>query len=427
MLMKKWLLLLLAIVTLSGLMACNQKASADYVQSKLPRDNSPSVAEADQTTLVDGNSAFAFDLYQAVRGSAGNIFYSPYSISLALAMAYAGARNETENEMANVLHFGLPQDRLHPALDNLDLTLRSRGKGAHGANGEGFKLNIANAIWGQKSYEFEQAYLDVLAMNYGAGLRILDFQSAPEPSRLSINNWVSDQTSNKINDLIPKGFVTELTRLVLTNAIYFNAAWASPFDKQQTQDGLFHLLNGSDITVPMMTQTESLKYTEADNYQAVEIPYDGNELSMVILLPKANQFDSFEASLNNQTVDSIINSLASEEVALTMPKFQSDSSFSLKSTLSAMGMLQAFQPEVADFSGMTGNQDLFISDVVHKAYVSVNEAGTEAAAATAVIVGTTAAPIETVRLTIDHPFIFAIRDIATSSILFIGRVENPTP
>ena len=425
--MKKWLLLLLAVVTLSGLMACNQKALANYVQSNQPRDTSPSVAQADLATLVDSNSVFAFDLYHEVKGSDGNIFYSPYSISLALAMAYAGARNETENEMANVLQFTLPQDRLHPAMDSLDLALRSRGQGAQGTKGEGFKLNIANATWGQEGYQFQQAFLDVLAENYGAGLRIVDFQSAPDQSRLTINNWVSDQTANKIKDLIPQGSITTLTRLVLTNAIYFDAAWASPFNKQQTQNGTFHLLNGSDITVPMMRQTEALKYAEGDNYQAVEIPYDGNELSMVIFLPKAGQFNSFEASLDSQTVNSIINGLSSEEVALTMPKFQFDSSFSLKSTLSDMGMPQAFQPEVADFSGMTSNQDLFISAVVHKAYISVDEAGTEAAAATGVIVGTTAAPIGTVQLTIDRPFILAIRDIATSTILFIGRVENPAP
>lgn len=425
MLMKKWFLLLLAVVTLSGLMACNQKALANYVQSNQPRDTSPSVAQSDLATLVDGNNVFAFDLYHEVSGSDGNIFYSPYSISLALAMTYAGARNETENEMANVLHFTLAQDRLHPAMDSLDLALRSRGQGAQGTNGEGFKLNIANAIWGQDGYQFQQAFLDVLAENYGAGLRIVDFQSAPEQSRLTINNWVSDQTTNKIKDLIPQGFITTGTRLVLTNAIYFDAAWASPFDKHQTQDGAFHLLTGSDITVPMMRQTEAVNYAEGDNYQAVEIPYDGNELSMVIFLPKSGQFDSFEASLNSQTVNSIISGLSSEEVALTMPKFQFDSSFSLKSTLSAMGMPQAFQPEVADFSSMTGNQNLFISDVVHKAYISVDEAGTEAAAATGVIVGTTAAPVGTTQFTLDRPFIFAIRDIATSTILFIGRVENP--
>jgi serpin B len=426
MVMKKCLLFLLVVVALSGLTACNQAVSASYVQSNQPRDTSPSVAQADLATLVDGNSAFAFDLYQAVKGNDANILYSPYSISLALAMTYAGARNETENEMANVLHFALPQDGLHSAMDSLDLTLRSRGQGAQGTNGEGFKLNIANAIWGQEGYQFQQAFLDVLAENYGAGLRIVDFKSAPEQSRLTINNWVSNQTSDKINDLIPQGSITTLTRLVLTNAIYFDAAWASPFNKQQTQDGTFCLLDGSDVTVPMMRQTEALNYAEGDNYQAVEIPYDGNQLSMLILLPKAGQLTSFEASLNSQTVNSIINELASEEVALTMPKFQFDSSFSLKSTLSAMGMPQAFQPEVADFSGMTGNQDLFISDVVHKACISVNEAGTEAAAATGVIVGTTAMPVATVQLTIDHPFIFAIRDMATGTILFMGRVENPT-
>ena len=424
--MRRIILSILALVVVLSVVGCGETAKGTEVAlSDKPRVTSPNVATSDLSDLVSGNSAFAFDLYQALREKEGNLFYSPYSISLALAMTYAGARGETEQQMADTLHF-LLHDRLHNAFNGLDLELASRGEGAQGKDGEGFRLNIVNAIWGQRDYKFLDEFLDVLAENYGAGLRLLDFINAPEDARITINNWVSDQTEGKIEDLIPQGVIDELTRLVLTNAIYFNAAWASPFYKEQTQDGTFYLLDGSDVTVPMMRQTEALNYAEGDSYQAVEIPYAGNELSMVILLPKAGQFNLFEASLNSQTVNGIINGFASKEVALTMPKFQFDSSFSLKSTLSAMGMPQAFQPEVADFSGMTGNQDLFISDVVHKAYVSVDEAGTEAAAATAVIVGTTAMPVATVQLTIDHTFIFAIRDTVTGTVLFMGRVENPT-
>ncbi len=424
--MRRIILSILALVVVLSVVGCSETAKGTEVAlSDKPRVTSPNVATSDLSDLVTGNSAFAFDLYQVLREKEGNLFYSPYSISLALAMTYAGARGETEQQMADTLHF-LLHDRLHNAFNGLDLELASRGEGAQGKDGEGFRLSIVNAIWGQRDYKFLDEFLDVLAENYGAGLRLLDFINAPEDARITINNWISDQTEGKIEDLIPQGVIDELTRLVLTNAIYFNAAWASPFYKEQTQDGTFYLLDGSDVTVPMMRQTEALNYAEGDSYQAVEIPYDGNELSMVILLPKAGQFNSFEALLDSQVVDGIINGFASKEVALAMPKFQFDSSFSLKSTLSAMGMLQAFQPEVADFSGMTGNQDLFISDVVHKAYVSVDEAGTEAAAATAVIVGTTAMPVATVQLTIDHTFIFAIRDIVTGTVLFMGRVENPT-
>ena len=423
--MKKIVPLTLIVIMVFGLVACTEPASASVLQSKEQRVTSPAVSNSDLATLVDGNSTFAFELYQALRDTDGNIFYSPYSISLALAMTYAGARGETEKQMADTLHFLLPQNRLHPALNSLDQELASRGQGAKGKDGEGFRLHIVNAIWGQKDYKFLSEFLDTLAENYGAGLRILDFIKEPEQSRITINNWVSDQTEERIKDLIPQGAIDALTRLILTNAIYFNAAWRYPFDKDATSNGDFYLLNGDKITVPMMNQTESFGYVEGDGYQAVEIPYDGSELSMVILLPEAGQFDSFEASMNSQRVGSIIQDIGYRQVALSMPKFEYESSFSLKDTLSAMGMPDAFSA-VADFSGMTGSPDLFISEILHKAFVSVDEAGTEAAAATAVIMSLTAVPAEPVKVTVDRPFIFLIRDIETGTILFVGRVLNPS-
>jgi serpin B len=388
------------------------------------RVSSPNVAAPDLNDLVEGNNALAFDLYQALSNKDGNLFYSPYSISVALAMTYAGARSETEREMADTLHFALPQDRLHPAFNALDLELAARGAGAKGKDGEGFRLNIVNAIWGQQDYQFLADLLDVLAENYGAGLRLLDFANAPEQSRVKINEWVSDQTEGRIEDLIPPGVIRSLTRLVLTDAIYFNAAWQYPFDKNTTSNGLFQLLNGGDVTVPMMEQTESFCYTEGDNYQAIELPYDGQELSMVILLPKAGQFDAFEKLLDAELVKAIVDKLETCRVALTMPKFEYESSFSLKQALSTLGMGVAFASD-ADFSGMDGTRDLLIQDVLHKAFVSVDEAGTEAAAATAVIVGLKSVPAQAVEMKIDQPFIFLIRDIPTGSTLFIGRVLNP--
>ncbi|MDH4268942.1 MAG: serpin family protein, partial [Dehalococcoidia bacterium] len=266
--------------------------------------------------------------------------------------------------------------------------------------------------------------LDVLAENYGAGLRILDFITEAEKSRVIINDWVSDQTESRIEDLIPQGAIDALTRLVLTNAIYFNAAWEYPFDKKVTANGPFHLLDGAQVMVPMMKQTESFGYTDGEGYQAVELLYDGGELSMVILLPEAGQFAAFEEGLQAQGVSDIISGLQPTEVALTMPKFEFDSDFSLKDTLAAMGMPIAFSGG-ADFSGMTGNPELFISEVIHKAFVAVDEAGTEAAAATAVIMRLTAVPESVVAVTIDRPFIFLIRDVETGAILFVGRVLNP--
>ena len=423
--MKKIILFLLVSAIVFGIMGCAQAVSGEVLQSDKPRDTSPSVDEADLASLVAGNNAFAFDLYQALKQTDGNIFYSPYSISEALAMTYAGAHGETEESMSEALNFILSQEHLHPAFNSLDLQLKQRGEGAKGKDEEGFRLNVVNAIWGQKDYQFLDEYLDVLAQNYGAGLRIMDFINKAEESRITINNWVSEQTEERIKDLIPQGSVNESTRLVLTNAIYFNAAWRYTFNEEATSNSIFHLLDGSDVTVPMMYQTESFKYAEGVDYQAVELPYDKQELSMVILLPREGQFEAFEESLNAEIVQEIIGNLESSEIALTMPKFEYDSSFSLKDALTTLGMGVAFTEE-ADFSGMSGNRDLLIGDVLHKAFVSVDEAGTEAAAASAVIMVMSAMPSQPVEFKIDRPFVFFIRDIQTSSIIFVGRVLNPS-
>ena len=396
----------------------------NILRSEKPRITSPEVNESDLVTLVDGNSEFAFDLYQALKEADGNLFYSPYSISQALAMTYAGARSETEKQMSDTLHFALSQGQLHPAFNGLDIELSKRGEGAQGKDGEGFRLNIVNAIWGQKDYNFLADFLDILAENYGAGLRVLDFVNAPEESRITINDWVSEQTEGRIENLIPEGSIDALTRLVLTNAIYFNAAWQFPFNEEATADGPFYLLDGGEVIVSMIRQTESLGYTEGDDYQAVELPYDGRELSMVILLPKEGQFEAFENSMDYQMIEKIISGISYQQVNLTMPKFEFESEFSLKEALTAMGMPVSFSAD-ADFSGMTGNRDLAIDDVLHKAFVSVDEAGTEAAAATAVIMTLTAVPSPPVQIAVERPFIFLIRDIETGAVLFVGRVLNP--
>ena len=425
--MNRRFIAILVIVLLLPLIASiqlAQPAAAEVLKSDKERITSPDVSAADVALLVEGNSAFAFELYQELKGKEGNLFYSPYSISLALAMTYAGARGETAQQMADTLQFMLKQARLHPAFNWLNAELARRGEVAKGKDGEGFRLNIVNAIWGQKDYEFLSAFLDVLAENYGAGLRILDFITETEKSRLTINDWVSNQTEGRIEDLIPPGAIDTLTCLVLTNAIYFNAAWENPFNEDMTADGTFYLLDGGQVIVPMMKQTESFGYAEGEGYQAVELPYDGGELSMVILLPEAGQFEAFEEGLQAQQVCDIISSLQPARVTLTIPKFKFDSEFNLKDTLADMGMPVAFSGG-ADFSGMTRNHELSISEVLHKAFVAVDEAGTEAAAATAVIMARSAVPEHPVEVTIDRPFIFLIRDIDTDAILFVGRVVNP--
>ena len=444
--MKKIFALLFAVIIILSLVGCAKPAPTTVTTSPIttsptttsptitpvkfqvaksnePRITSPNVPATQLSALVTGNSNFAFDLYQELKKtSTGNMFYSPYSISTALAMTYAGAVGETEKQMSSTLHFTLPQTQLHPAFNDLALQLASRGQGAKGTNGKSFSLNIANALWGQQGYNIQSAFLNTLAQNYGAGMNLLDFINSPEDSRVIINNWVSDQTNNRIKDLLPRGSVDIYTRLVLTNAIYFDAAWKYPFAKDSTHDGTFNLLDGSTVTVPMMNDRDGFGYAKGNGYQAVELPYDGDEISMVILLPDAGKFTSFENSMDFAKVSDIISNLKTGDMVLTMPKFRFDSSFSLKGALSALGMPIAFTDK-ADFSGISGNTDLEITDVIHKAFVAVDEAGTEAAAATGVVIGIVSVPQN--QLTIDRPFIFLIRDIKTGAILFVGRVLNP--
>ena len=389
----------------------------------------PSTTGPALASLVDGNSAFAFNLYQALRAEDGNLFYSPHSISLALAMTYGGARGRTEGQMADTLRFSLPRERLHPAFNDLDLRLASRGKGAQGRGTEGFRLSIVNAVWGQQGHPFREAFLDVLAESYGAGVRQADFRGMPEETRLAINDWVAESTEDRIKDLIPPGVIDGLTRMVLTNAIYFNAAWSYPFNEADTRDRPFHLLDGSSVDVPMMKTEEGFGYAAGDGYQAVDLPYIGNELSMTILLPDRGRFGAFEDSLTGALVERTIAGMESRYVALELPKFEFESRFRLAETLKAMGMSDAFDSTASDFSGMDGRSCLagdvgclYVKDVIHKAFVAVDEAGTEAAAATAVVMQAESAPPEPVSVTVDRPFIFLIRDRETGAILFVGRV-----
>jgi serpin B len=400
---------------------CAGTAKGALLQSDKPRLTSDAT-DAETAELVVGNSAFTFDLYQRLSEEQdGNLFYSPYSISLALAMTYAGARGETEQQMAATMHYTLPQERLHPTFNALDTTLTSYGDDE---DEDAFQLNVANAIWGQEGYEFLPTFLDTLAENYGAGLRTVDFVSETEAARQAINDWVSDQTAEKIQDLIPKGMLNSMARLVLTNAIYFNGKWVSPFEKSNTHDEPFTLLDGSTVSVPMMSQVESFKYAEGNGYQAVELPYRDSNVSMLFILPEAGRFEEMEGAFSAEFVTAITESLTSQQVRLFAPKFTFESEFKLAETLIQMGMPAAFGN--ADFSGMTGNRDLFISDVLHKAFVAVDEEGTEAAAATAVTMMETARMIEdAILMKLDRPFLFLIRDNDTGTILFIGRVLNP--
>ncbi len=391
--------------------------------SSKPRAAAAGVPSGDVAVLVDGNTDFAFDVYQQLRKEEGNLFYSPFSISLALAMTYAGARGETERQMADTLSFALPQDRLHPAFNALDRHLAGLGKNVPAGQGTGFQLSIANSIWGQHDFKFIEQYLDTMAVNYGAGMRLVDYMRAAEEARLLINGWVEDETKDRIKDLIPPGVITPDTRLVLANAIYFKASWLHQFSKQATAPGQFTRLDGSKVNVPMMHQGVRTRYAEVDGVQAVELPYVGNGVSMLLLLPAEGKFREFEASLDAARVKTVVDTLGDYQVTLTLPKFEFESTIGLKEVLKVLGMTAAFDA-TADFSGMDGKRDLYIQDALHKAFVKVDEEGTEAAAATAIIVGVTSMP-QPATMTLDRPFVFLVRDRSSGTVLFAGRVLDP--
>jgi serpin B len=404
--------------------------SFDVVQSDLPRDTSPNAPLADQTQLSKDDAAFAMDLYARVApDESQNVFFSPYSISLALAMTYNGANGETAQQMASALHFSLPVDRLDAAFDSVDLALATR-KNALDESGQptkSFELNVADSLWADKTLSIQQPFVDALGKSFGAGLRLVDFLDAPEPARLAINGWVSDQTNAKIQDLVPQGDIDASTRLVLVNAIYFDAPWATPFQASATHDEAFTKLDGSAVTASAMSGSLETTYAKGDGWQAVEIPYVGHQTSMVVLVPDSGKFASVEQSMSGDGVLSVMSSLASgASVNLTLPKFQiKGASISLSQELKALGMTDAFDPNKADFSRIAP-EPLFIGDVVHQAYVSVDVAGTEAAAATAVVMLGAAFPTNEVNLDVNRPFLFFVRDIPTNTVLFVGRVVDPS-
>lgn len=393
-------------------------------KSGLERDQNPDVPAADLELLVEGNTAFALDLYQALRPDhAGNLFYSPFSISQALALTRAGARGETEDAIAATLHFDLEPDRFHPANNALDLALAKLSEPLDDPDaGDPLALNIVNALWGAQDKAFEAEFLDTLAVNYGAGMHRLDFKGDPEGSRETINTWVEGETNDRIKDLLPQGSISPSTALVLTNAIFFKASWATQFAENGTQNAPFTLADGEAVDVPMMHVSEGFSFADNADYSAVRLPYAGHQTSMVVIAPKGD-FGSFEDTLDSAQLDTIIGSLESGMLELSFPKFTFESDVPLTQTLQDMGMGIAFSGS-ADFSGIDGTRSLAITDVLHKAFVAVDEEGTEAAAATAVVVGETSVPTFE-PLAIDRPFLFLVRDDTTGSVLFIGRVMDP--
>ncbi|MEM7130894.1 MAG: serpin family protein [Chloroflexota bacterium] len=374
-----------------------------------------------QSELVAGNSEFAFDLYHTIRESDENLFYSPYSISTALAMTYVGARGNTEQQMANILHYNLSQEQLHPAFKNLSADLTQQISSTEPVS---FTLNVANSLWPQAGYPFRAAFLDTVAENYGSGIQEVDYvdDAKREEARVAINEWSSEHTRGKIPEPVAASVLTDLTRLVLANATYFRAEWVEHFD--ETDPRQFVRLDGSTVVAPMMSAQRYFDYVDGEGYQALALPYKGDRSQMIVLLPDPGQFSTIETELNPAFLSQVMEQFASKEMYLITPKFTYKTKLDLKATLQTMGMTDAFSEERADFSSMSDEDEkLHISALGHDAFISVDEKGTEAAAVTAVTIGGTSAPNFCVAL--DRPFIFLIHDMVTDSILFVGRVLNP--
>lgn len=387
-----------------------------------PLDDSKAT-DAGVEEAVKGNNEFALEMYSELNKEGKNLFFSPWSISSALAMTFEGAKGQTAKEMRTVLHF-----------QENDLERRSSfAKIFNSLNKENseYQLSTANALWAQENYPFLENYINTTKKYYSAEFTNMDFKTKTEESRKIINLWVEEQTNNKIKDLIPAGTLNSMTRLVLTNAIYFKGDWATQFDKEKTKKQDFKVSETETVQVDMMSLKEGeeeFKYAENELLQIIELPYKGEELSMLVLLPK-NSMQEVESMLSTEKLAEWKDSMHKKDVYVYFPKFKFETKYFIANNLKDMGMPTAFSMS-ADFSGMFDSEKikekLFIAEVIHQAFVEVNEEGTEAAAATAVVMETTSAMPDYIEFRADHPFIFLIQENSTGSILFMGKVVNPT-
>jgi serpin B len=433
------LLSLLLIVTAQGKGSCGtaseqpasgilKDATAKSEQDDGMEDPVLTVSAAEVRRVAEGGNHFALDLYARLGREPGNLFFSPFSISTALAMTYAGARGVTASEMEQVLHFPTDVTDLHALYDELlRTTMPPTGPTtAEDVETAGYRLSVANRLWGQRGFQFLTEFIKTMMQNYGAGLETLDFAGASEAARQTINRWVEEQTEDRIKDLIPAGVLTPDVVLVLTNAIYFYGKWAAQFPSERTSPEPFYVAPDRPAEVQMMHVDQEFAYASLDGLDILELPYQGGDLSYLALLPKdLDGLPQVEKELTPEKLTDWLASLAPANVHVSLPKYRLSSWFDLAKVLSDMGMQSAFGQ--ADFSGMTGRKDLFISAVVHKAFVDVQEEGTEAAAATGVIMKKTSVsePKPWVDFRADHPFLFLIRDNRSGSILFMGRFVDP--
>ena len=372
-----------------------------------------------EDVIIESNTYFAFKLFSQLKTPEENLFFSPFSIFSALAIVYVGARNVTETQLAEVLKFNMDQDILHPTLKKLmtDL-LKSRG----------IELNIANSLWVQTGFDLLHKFTYIINRDYRGSVFNVNFKTASEVCA-KINSWVSEQTRNKITEIVNKTSLKEDTKLFLINAIYFRGFWMSPFKDSLTKDDFFTLISGEKVTVSMMNQKDSYEYLEEDNFQAIKLPYEGHRISMIIFLPKKKDgLIEFENTLNSAILDNYLSRFNLEKVILSLPKFLIRTEYKLKNHLVNLGIIEAFNDD-ADFSGMTEPKKLKISDVIHKTFIEVNEKGTEAAAVTAIEMVFLGSSLQKVKppliFHVDHPCLFLIWDSNTKCILFMGRIMNP--
>jgi serpin B len=434
-----WILvsIVIASILISGCTDPAQKPAVNSSPTSSPQETSvintvPGTTNSGNAQMEESvtaaNNRFALDLYSQLakdpKYAEGNLFFSPFSISSALAITYEGARGSTADEIRSVFHFP----------ENTSLLRRGYSTAIAGINSQNtsYTLFTANALWAEKTYPFLPGYINTAQTYYSANTTNLDFINDTDASRTTINRWVEEKTRNTINDLVPTGSITPMTRLVITDAVYFKGTWVSQFDKNKTRNTDFRLSSGKNVQVPMMERTDEdaiYQYAETGNVQILTIPYEhgkGNELSMLILLPKNDDLAEVEKYLDPDNLSELQNSSASRRVMVYVPKFTLETKYTLPQTLAEMGMPTAFGD--ADFSGMDGTKFLYIQEIIHQAYVDVNEEGTEAAAATAVVLlgkgaVSSEGPVPVFRA--DHPFIFLIQDTTSGNILFMGRMENP--
>ena len=387
--------LAMAILATTGCVSCS-----DVSEESLKRIREEIARSPDARTVIDGNNQFALDLYARLKvDQPSNLFFSPSSISTALAMTYGGARGDTEAQMAKVLRFTLPQDVLHSRFSLLHQAMNSGGEK------RGYRLHEANRLWGQQGFSFLPGFIALTRDHYGAELGQVDFMGQREKARQTINSWIAKQTGDKIHDLIHEGILDETTRLVLTNAVYFKGDWSEPFDVKVTKDAPFHITERQEVQVPLMYRKSNYRYSEGEGLKKLQLTYGTGDLSMLVLLPDTIEgLDDLEGKLTTENLNRWLTEMYRHEVELYLPRFKLASQFSLSKCLKSMGMPLAFDPTQADFSGMDGERDLFISEVIHKAFVDVNEEGTEAAAATGIVVNeTSSVPREASRVPCRSP------------------------